>query len=463
MAVDIDVTTLLSGRDGLVGVRRLLLDPQPCEALRRALESLLPSADMLGPCRIHRAKYKPGRYLTAYYDVGIRDPDAGKDNVRQIEVTWMPQGSDDPRGAMPDLLAMQDEALRRGVAAPFRQLMAGMPEWGMRVQVAPLDVSFPQLVRVSEPRYVRDMLASVAPVSRYAVTAIRYRPGQRHVLRYDPADGRAEGDGTLFAKIYNSDKGARTFGVVTRTSDWLASQGDRLTSVKPQAYLAGDRAVLYPYVSGTPLSHLLRHPGPETAKYLRLAGVALQTLHRIPTTLVELQPHTFAKEIKGIVSASEHLSPLLPATSARIAAILDRARELHERLPQEPEAFAYGDFKADHLWVTPAGLTLIDFDTCYLFDPAIDVGKFLADLQWWYASYGQAGVEQAQDQFLAGYAATGEPPERLARARLYEALVLVKATVRRVRLFDDDWAPRTERLIERADALLARLEAAHAG
>jgi hypothetical protein len=36
--------------------------------------------------------------------------------------------------------------------------------------------------------------------------------------------------------------------------------------------------------------------------------------------------------------------------------------------------------------------------------------------------------------------------------------VLIKTTVRRVRLFDSDWAERTERLIRRADALLQQVE-----
>jgi aminoglycoside phosphotransferase (APT) family kinase protein len=190
---------------------------------------------------------------------------------------------------------------------------------------------------------------------------------------------------------------------------------------------------------------------------LRQAGAALAALHRTPTTLVELQPHSFAKEIKGIASASEHVHPLLPGTGAQIKQILAAAQALHERLPQEPPAFAYGDCKADHLWVTPAGLTLIDFDTCYLSDPAIDLGKFLADIQWWYDAYGLDGVAAAQEQFLSGYGTASDG--RLQRARLYEALVLTKSTVRRVKLFDHDWAPRTERLIACAGAVLDRLNA----
>ena len=46
----------------------LPFDPEPQNALRQALESLLPDPAMLGGCRLHRAKYKPGRYLTTYHE-----------------------------------------------------------------------------------------------------------------------------------------------------------------------------------------------------------------------------------------------------------------------------------------------------------------------------------------------------------------------------------------------------------
>lgn len=458
--MDPDITGTLWKNAGLAEVQWMLLDSVPQEAPRRALAAILPGAT-LKDCRLHRAKYKPERHLTAYYEVTARDS-AGADHARQVEVTWTPPGTADPRGPAEALLAMQEEAERRGLAAPFRRLTADAPEWGMRAQVAPLDVEFPQLVRTADPGYVRELLGATldgrADAAGYAVTAIRYRPGQRHMLRYDPADGagRAEGDGTFFAKIYNSNKGARIFDTASRVAGWLAAEDAGMATLRPLAYLPSDGLVLYPHLSGTPLSHLLRAPGPETARHLRQAGGALAALHRTPTDLIELQPHSFAREMRGTLSAGEHIHSLLPRTGALLAAVAERARALYGQLPQEQHGLAYGDFKSDHLWVTPGGLTLIDFDTAYLADQAIDIGKFLADLRWWYDGYGQDGVEQAQAEFLEGYLPA---PERLLRARLYEVLVLVKTTARRVRLFDGDWAPRTERLIARADTLLRQVEA----
>jgi len=458
--MDLDISTALSGSAGLAGVQWLLLEAPAHEALLGALKNVLENGATLGALRLQRAKYKPGRYLTTYHAVELRD--AGGASTCLIEVNWVAPGSADPRGERDAMLALQAEAIKRGLAAPFRALLAENAAWGMFVQIFPLDADFPKLASLADPAYVQGVLAAEATVQpiapRYRITPIRYRPGQRHVLRYDPIDatGRVDEGGTLFAKIYNSDKGARTFDVAARISDWLAAQNNGISAVRPLAYVAAEGLVLYPRVVGTPLSELLREPGPATDAYVRAAGAAIRTLHQTPESLIALQPHSFAKELKGIVSASEHVRPLLPATGVAITSLIERASALHEQLPQESPAFAYGDFKADHLWVTPTGMTLIDFDTCYLSDPAIDLGKFLADLQWWYDGYRLEGVAAAQEQFLAGYGPT--TAGRLARARLYEALVLTKSTVRRVKLFDHDWAAHTERLIGCATAVLDRLE-----
>ncbi|HYT26519.1 MAG TPA: aminoglycoside phosphotransferase family protein, partial [Actinomycetota bacterium] len=413
--------------------------------------------------------FKPGRKLTAYYDVEL-----GGGARRPVAVTWTPL---EGRGALPpepelDGSAMQAEAEHEGLAAPFRRLRSEVPAWGMRLLVSPLDPRYPQLVRVSAPGHVRDMLSAAdgaggaagtgARASRYAVTIVRYRPGQRHVLRYDPADAgrRADGGRAVFAKLYRDGDGARSHRVAVRVADWLSQARAGVTAARPLAYLPDDEVVLYPQVAGAPLSSRLGRPGDASAGRLGQAGACLRVLQQAPATLAEELPaHDFDAEVRSLARASEHVRPLLPEVGARIADLLDRARELHARLPQEAPAFAHGDYKADHLWVSPRGLTLIDFNTCSLADPALDVGKFLADLHWWHAATDGRGIRRAQQRFLEGYGPEAPPAgARMLRARLYEALVLAKITVRRVRIFDPDWAARTEALVDRADHLLRAAE-----
>ncbi|PYU09158.1 MAG: hypothetical protein DMG29_20320 [Acidobacteria bacterium] len=455
----------LSGRAKLEGIQWVLLSAAPRRVLRDQLKALLSAPNMLGPCRLRRARFKPGRKITAYYDVLVHIEGTEGYSARPITVTWGSDGQADWRQGGDDLAEMQAEALRQGMAAPFRQLTAELPEWSMHVQVSPLDAQFPQLVRLSDPRHVRDMLAAAHAASgvasdqprpgQYAVTFIRYRPGKRHVLRYDPLDA-AKG-GTVFAKLYTGEGGARVFRVATQAGEWLAQHGAGVTAVRPLACVAEDRVLLYPGLSGAPLSDHLRRPSQGVARCLERAGVALHALHRLPQAVAgPLPPHDFAAEVSETARASDHIPVLVPSMGAAIDALLHRAQELHERLPLEPPTFTHGDFKSDHVWVAPAGPTLIDFDSSHLADPALDIGKFLADLQLWHTTYDQPGLEQAQERFLVGYA-PGAPQERLVRARLYEAVELVKIA-RRVRLFDRDWESRTEQAIRRAQGVMNDLE-----
>jgi aminoglycoside phosphotransferase (APT) family kinase protein len=456
----------LSGRAQLEGIQWVLRGAEPHKTLRRELCALLAAPKLLGPCELRHVRFRPGRRLTACHDIHLRADDAGRHSVRPMEVTWRTHGDGDWRHGTPDFNEMQAEAVRRGVSTPFRQLVADVPAWGMYVQVSPLDARFPQLVRVSDPRYVRDMVVGAyaasdvaqdqAPASRYTVTSIRYHPGNRHVLRYDPLDGSERG--TLFAKLYKGEDGEWAFRVAAQVAEWLAQHGEGVTSVRPLAYVAEDAVVLYPRILGEPLSQHLQRPGPGVARSLAAVGAALYALHHLPPKLAgPLKLHDFAAEVKLIKRSREHFPALLPPVGGAIDVLLDRAQEVHERLPQEWPTFTYGDFKTDHLWVTSGGLTLIDFDTCRFSDPALDVGKFLADLQFWYATYDQPGLEQAQEQFLAGYG-PGAPAERLVRARLYEVIELVKMAGRRVYVFEPDWASRTERLIGRAQAVMNDLQ-----
>src|SRR5207302_603464 len=76
--------------------------------------------------------------------------------------------------------------------------------------------------------------------------------------------------------------------------------------------------------------------------------------------------------------------------------------------------------------------------------------------QFWNVVSHQAGLEKPEN-FLAGYA-SGVPKERLMRARLYEATGLIKCAVRRVQLFEHDWASRVAGLVERSQVALNDLQ-----
>ncbi len=450
-----NITEILNGQHGVVGIQQLLSGPKMRRVLRQALGEMLQPPAQLGVCRLRRAKFKPERKLTAYYDLELHQ--ATEKCVRALAVVWALPAAAPKAAAMEAMQATEAHLLTQGLVAPFQKLSAAVPAADMQIQVSPLDPRFPQLLRLADRQEVGQLLTPLTSEAQgYTIATIRYRPGQRHVFRYDPISTGA-GPGSIFAKLYMDTSGGHFYTKINQVADWLAGRQTDVLVLRPQAYLAAERTLLYPWADGKPLSQLLPAQGKATLKHLQHLGAALRTLHSAPAVLTQDLPlQDLAAEVKAITRTCEHIQAFLPAVGATIGQILDQAQARYAELPQEAPTFVHGDCKADHALVSTGAtgslLTLIDFDSCASGDPASDIGKFLADLAWWYGQSNQAGLVDAQNAFLAGYGTAVAQP-RLQRARLWEALILLKMTAHRVPLFRRDWARQTTALVRQVESL----------
>jgi thiamine kinase-like enzyme len=418
----------------------------------------------LGPFHLTRAKYKPGRKLLAYFTFPVLDAAGKLCNSLHLAVTW--GQTLDGTNQAEEWSRLQEEANEAGLMPVQRELQRDLFDGEMKLQLWPFDPAFPHLVRLGNPAYVVQLFTTLGLAHDLkqlpVITPIRYRPKERHVLRYEihspdaiPGDAKR-----LYAKLYtNAQDAERAFGIAQRVVDWLGANNVGLQGNGPEVMSHENHVIFYPHAPGIPLSQQLHRSRRWLATQLHIIGKALAILHNGPEALkADLKQNDFAKEAKVVKRASEHIQVLLPETYDKILQILDQTQERYSSLPQEPPTFTHADFKADHLLSTPQGLTLIDFDTCTLTDPALDIGKFLADLEWWFTLKGISGVEEAQAELLKGYAGEGKPDqtmdERLKRARLFHALILTKITARRVQIHKKEWAALTRGMIERAAAVL---------
>lgn len=455
---------ILSGKAGLAGIHWALNGQSSRRLLRNEAQSMLQPGFRAGAFHLTRAKFKPGRKLSAYFSFPILD-DAGKVcQSAHLAVTWQDilDDNDQPGERSP----LQDEANRAGLMPVQGELWRDLPERGIRLQLWPLDPKFPHLVQLGNPSHVARMLSSLGIAHDMkqlpVITPIRYRPGERHVLRYEffSAATESERGQRLYAKLYKDGQdAARAFGVANRVVDWLDANPEGLQGNRPEAMSQDDCVILYPHAPGVPLSHQLDRSRRWLASQLKIIGRALSTMHSGPETLqAGLKENTFANEAKVVRRASEHIQALLPETYEEILKILDELQARYSNLPQEKPTFTHSDFKADHLLSTPQGLTLIDLDTCTLTDPALDIGKFLADLEWWFQLRGISGVEEAHVELIKGYQGenVADPiiAERLRRAKLFHILILVKIVARRVPIYKKEWGTMTAQMIEHAAHVL---------
>ena len=455
---------ILSGKAGLAGIHWALNGQSSHRLLRNEVQRMLREGYRAGPFHLTRAKFKPGRKLLAYFNFPVFNVANKASHSVHLAVTWQNMLEDGNHANIRQQL--QEEAERSGLMPVQRELYRDLPEQGIRLQIWPFDLKFPQLVRLGNPSHVGNLLAFLGIVHDLkqlpVIAPIRYRPKERHVLRYEiylpeTTPGRGQ---RLYAKLYsNEEDTARAFGIANRVVDWLDSNNQGLQGNRPEAMSQEDRVIFYPHAPGIPLSHQLNHSQGWLAAQLKIIGRALASMHNGPEALqAGLKENTLTNEARVVRRASEHIQVLIPETHDKILKIVDGVEAHYSRLPQEKPTFTHSDFKADHLLSTPQGLTLIDFDTCKLTDPALDIGKFLADLEWWFTSTRISGLKEAQTELLNGYLGEGEHDqfiyERLARARLFHVLILIKIVIRRVPIYKKDWAAMTDRMIDQAAEVL---------
>jgi aminoglycoside phosphotransferase (APT) family kinase protein len=388
----------LSGSLGVGSLRDLALDPLP-HGVRGLLADVLPgwngSLD-----RLVRTKYKPGRKLTAYYQL------TPGDEARHVAVTWTNDS--------------------------------------VRVLVSPDDPAMPQLAALHDRRHLTDLLGFAGRID-----TIRYRPGQRHVLQVSSPDR------VVYVKTDRDDSGARAVPVVEALTERITSACPGAHLAEPIRYSAADRAGFWKGAPGEPLWRRFAGGAPE-ARLTFLVGRALRVLHETP--LDDLPAHDgpardASVEIASTIRAGEHIAALLPEVGAQFRAIAEDVADDLARVPTEAPTFTHGDVKSDNVLASGNDVRLLDLDRSGPADPALDLAKFVADLRWW-CGPDRRCAGGLIDSFLNGY---GDADlARWERTVHLTRLFQLKLAARRCAVHDPAWETRVRSRVSAAAPVLSR-------
>ena len=379
------VRVAVDGHGGWRPVQAIVTDPMG----RGGLRDRLPP----GLLELVRSKYKPGRKLTAYYRAaGPADEGAGEN----VAVSWLVDGQ-------------------------------------VRVLRSPADPSMPQLARLSNPATLATLLETFTgpSYSRPVVRAVRYRPGQRHVLVAQGPRGPA-----VYVKTDRDDSGARAVPAARFFAAALERRSISARVAEPLGHASQERASLWWQAPGRPATALVAK-GRTAAPVAALAGRVARVIHDSPTAGTApdaLGLRDVQAEAAAALRAGEHITALLPAVGRTYRGLVGVVLDELDRLPGEPVTLVHGDLKADNLLVDGDLLSVLDLDRVRWAEPALDLGKFLADLCWWSPAADAAALQEA---FRAGYGACD--PVRWARAELLAALFLLELAARRAVLHDGGW------------------------
>lgn len=424
---------ILAGRLGVRAVRALATDPlghELCDLLRQRVPDAGGAPDLM----LLRTKYKPPGRLTAYYETTVGG------GVRHLAVRWSAEAGADP---------------------------------AVDLWVSPDDTAMPQLSRLTRPEHLaallvaqgaaRDLAPATDPSARLRIRTIRYRPGQRHVLHVAPGHGPG-----VFVKIDRDDSGAHAVPIAKALRPLLARRCPRVRVVAPVGYVPADRAALWREAPGQPLSALLGEPRLDAVDLVSTLGEALRVLHDVVRgtsaqglPLPPVRRHDAHAEASSTLRAATHIMALLPEVGTAYRALVSAVVDALDGLPAETGMFCHGDVKCENVLVDHDRLRVLDLDRCCSADPALDLGKLLADLRWWSPSQAQVDVLQAAVRDAYG----DDDPTRWARAELLAVLFTLKFAARRIPVHEFGWQQRIERQMQlaRAEFIGAELNATGLG
>jgi hypothetical protein len=336
------------------------------------------------------------------------------------------------------------------------------------VRQFPVDPKLPHLDTVMAPaghRALATALESTArrssdvpaelPLRDVVAEPVRYKPGDRCVLRYRLVFGDPAGDGgsagtrtcTLVAKLYREQEEAQAADdLLARLRQAGVSWTAAPLGVVPGLPLAltedlGSSRDPVPALSGL---HVV-HPGsPAAVEVVRAAARALAELHTSGLDTGGLNRRTGTVEAGRAAKRAQMLEQYVPELTPQVRRVTGALCAALEGLPTDTLRPAHGSYKSSQLMVRDGAVFLVDFDQFCLADPALDVGYFLAYLRpaglWYHRAGRRAWFDAAAEAFLTAYlsrlAERGETAGTCAgiaeRAHVFEAALLLKIAARRV-------------------------------
>lgn len=414
-------------RDTALSGLATLLDP---EAFRELLASHWPG-EQFGPLQLQYVRYKPGkRYLAAY----------------RVEVD----------GVMTDIHAAAYRSsawgkIRRAyMRASERDASAPLPHLVQKQEIAiyrfPADPELTVLPRLVDSKQREELLRRLFPEQEESwagtIETLRYKPQRRYVARL-----LLDGEPKALLKFYTQE-------------GYLAAQRNAKVLEPCVGLQLAERIgrsdrhqiVALQWLPGQLLSDAITD---ESLPCDRMAavGAALAAFHGQDShKLKRLTANVEALQLLGVAEAVGWLDPQLADRAEKLAGRL--AQRIRET-PFTPCAI-HGDFYAKQVLLTSDGVAVLDLDKAVRGDPAVDLGNFIAWLEF-DALQGRLASDRIgplQDALLDGYQSVDDGPAA-GQVALQTAAALFRLATDPFRGRQPDWPQQTSQILQRTEAILA--------
>jgi aminoglycoside phosphotransferase (APT) family kinase protein len=279
---------------------------------------------------------------------------------------------------------------------------------------------------------------------------LRYKPERRAVIRsrfraHRHSDGHRE-ERFLYISVFEQGRDAEVWRTATRLHGMASSP--EWTVPKPLAHIAEHAAVLVDSLEGDSLKMLMEgsKTSSEIEPAVRRAARALAGIHALrPDWLPIISPGSRLSMIKDVVDRIGWLAP----------EFAPQARECHIRLSSRIQrcfpaeaTFVHGDLHPGQIIINDEQCGFVDFDRAHVGDPAMDLGMFIAQLEWNADSDERTSTTRTVGQWLGEYRRASA--RRLVESHLdtWISYALLQSALRPLGRFETGWRARIRKTLD---------------
>ncbi len=263
------------------------------------------------------------------------------------------------------------------------------PDLKMLVPVFPFDSKLTTLEKAFSPAYMLKFFQEKLPreVTRNAdildckIQVLGYRLEKRCTLLYELKLKTTSGKPKtlrLIGKIYSEKKSKKVWEIMTKLGESQLFQQNKNVKIQSLILFSPElNALFLEYNPGKSLYHTK-----NSRSYLTAIRQVPKVLEQLQESHINLETkYTLTDELELVDKSHRYLRLFLPEAREKADLILQKIEVDSEKLQNSALLPAHRDFYDKQVLVDGNKLTVIDWDTFAMADPALDFGNFAAHLR----------------------------------------------------------------------------------
>ncbi len=401
-------------------------------------------------CQVNYLRYKPQTTCLVGYTVTLKDKESDT-SFEHLFYAKLYKNSDFN-------IARQKLENRPYFSSNGLPPVSFWPDFNLVLFSFPNDRLLKPLKWVTEPHKLKRIILPYFP--QYAgwrvqdhnteIEPVRYKPERRCILRcnmkFKKDDSGEKAEEKFFVRVYADKTGQVGHQLLERLNNSVTVADKKINIPKVLGYNDPLKLLIISEVPGKPLLELLGSDDFEAA--LEKTALILGNLHALKVKTERVW--NLQEELEVLKKQSELISTILPELDSKMQDLISKLEKRADSLNFLSSHLLHGDFYYGQVLVDQDQVWFLDLDEAILGDPLLDVGNFLAHLQYLGLMSPEYQWQKYRELFQTSYFQASAEDLNPQKLGWFTAYGLMKLAIWPFRTLKSNWQKITEQILDLA-------------